>query len=192
MTRECRAAAVTRALVHAHSCARLRVPASLRSSVHRPRTTAAAPQPQPQPCSGFGEHAPEMLALYRVPSLFRYDLFAVLGYRRDDFRRGWIVVLAGCTEPCRHTAECASLSAHPFTVLPTPCPRPNRRWLVLGPARSGASWHVDPSATSAWNTLLAGVLLARCCFSSLLLARRWCLQHTVGRSATAAAPCCCS
>ena len=27
---------------------------------------------------------------------------------------------------------------------------------MVGPARSGASWHVDPSATSAWNTLLAG------------------------------------
>ncbi|KAL4448536.1 hypothetical protein ABPG75_005755 [Micractinium tetrahymenae] len=34
--------------------------------------------------------------------------------------------------------------------------REDYRWLVAGPARSGASWHVDPSATSAWNTLLSG------------------------------------
>lgn len=34
--------------------------------------------------------------------------------------------------------------------------RPPFRWLIIGPERSGASWHVDPSLTSAWNTLLSG------------------------------------
>lgn len=34
--------------------------------------------------------------------------------------------------------------------------RPSYRWLIIGPERSGASWHVDPALTSAWNTLLSG------------------------------------
>ncbi|KAG8503228.1 hypothetical protein CXB51_001046 [Gossypium anomalum] len=34
--------------------------------------------------------------------------------------------------------------------------RPPFRWLIIGPERSGASWHVDPALSSAWNTLLCG------------------------------------
>ncbi|KAF8976183.1 hypothetical protein BGZ46_008478 [Entomortierella lignicola] len=34
--------------------------------------------------------------------------------------------------------------------------RPSFRWILIGPQRTGAPWHVDPSGTSAWNTLLSG------------------------------------
>lgn len=34
--------------------------------------------------------------------------------------------------------------------------RPNSRWLIIGPARSGSTFHKDPNATSAWNAVLRG------------------------------------
>lgn len=37
-----------------------------------------------------------------------------------------------------------------------PAGRPDHRWLILGPARSGSSFHKDPNATSAWNGVVAG------------------------------------
>ncbi|KAK4954566.1 hypothetical protein LTR10_007999 [Elasticomyces elasticus] len=34
--------------------------------------------------------------------------------------------------------------------------RPDHRWLIVGPARSGSTFHKDPNATSAWNAVLKG------------------------------------
>lgn len=30
------------------------------------------------------------------------------------------------------------------------------RWLIIGPSRSGSSFHVDPNSTSAWNAVITG------------------------------------
>jgi hypothetical protein len=42
-----------------------------------------------------------------------------------------------------------------FSVLGTN--RPDDKWLILGPARSGSTYHKDPNATSAWNAVLYGM-----------------------------------
>ncbi|OAY82302.1 F-box protein [Ananas comosus] len=34
--------------------------------------------------------------------------------------------------------------------------RPDYRWVIIGPAGSGSSFHVDPNSTSAWNAVVSG------------------------------------
>lgn len=41
-----------------------------------------------------------------------------------------------------------------FTLLKDQ--RPDHRWLIIGPERSGSTFHKDPNATSAWNAVIRG------------------------------------
>jgi hypothetical protein len=41
-----------------------------------------------------------------------------------------------------------------FTVLGEH--RPDHAWMIMGPKRSGSTFHKDPNATSAWNAVLTG------------------------------------
>jgi hypothetical protein len=34
--------------------------------------------------------------------------------------------------------------------------RPDHRWIIMGPKRSGSTFHKDPNGTSAWNSIITG------------------------------------
>jgi hypothetical protein len=34
--------------------------------------------------------------------------------------------------------------------------RPDHKWLIIGPAKSGSSFHIDPNSTNAWNGVIRG------------------------------------
>ena len=43
-----------------------------------------------------------------------------------------------------------------FSLLESTGARPDYRWLLIGGARSGQAWHLDPNGTSAWSLTLRG------------------------------------
>lgn len=43
-----------------------------------------------------------------------------------------------------------------FTLFNERGCRPDYRWIIVGPTRSGSTFHKDPNATSAWNVNLTG------------------------------------
>ncbi|RLN65834.1 hypothetical protein BBJ28_00012399 [Nothophytophthora sp. Chile5] len=43
-----------------------------------------------------------------------------------------------------------------FFALLGPDKRPDYRWLIIGPKKSGSGFHIDPNATNAWNGVIRG------------------------------------
>lgn len=80
-----------------------------------------------------GCEAPGMGRGFEVPKVFSEDLFSVLGDKRPDFR--WLVS--------------STPSSDPGPSLTPACQ-------IVGPARSGSTWHQDPNHTSAWNAPITG------------------------------------
>ncbi|ODQ78717.1 hypothetical protein BABINDRAFT_172053 [Babjeviella inositovora NRRL Y-12698] len=79
----------------------------------------------------------ELIQEYRVPECFQYDLFTVFDEIDGDKANK---NLSDASETSTFALKC----------------RPDHAWLIVGPARSGSTFHKDPNHTSAWNTTLSG------------------------------------
>ena len=86
----------------------------------------------------FADTAPELADDYTVPDYFDDDLFDLLIPKHGS-------EYARSTDAGRRQDAKTSGS-----------PRPANRWLIIGPKRSGSTFHIDPNGTSAWNALVRG------------------------------------
>ena len=50
----------------------------------------------------------------------------------------------------------SSSRGHDLLSALGPRRRPDHRWLIMGPMRSGSAFHIDPNATHAWNAPVRG------------------------------------
>ncbi|ODV94127.1 hypothetical protein PACTADRAFT_76762 [Pachysolen tannophilus NRRL Y-2460] len=70
----------------------------------------------------------QLIKEYKVPDCFQDDLFKV--FDESSIKKSGKLELVEC--------------------------RPDHAWLIVGPKRSGSTFHKDPNHTSAWNTTLSG------------------------------------
>ncbi|GJP50296.1 hypothetical protein CLOM_g9430 [Closterium sp. NIES-68] len=105
----------------------------------------------------FGEKAPALVADYEVPEYFREDLFQVLEEGREGGEGGEGGEAGAGERSAGGTGqgeECGE--GEEGQGKESPSGRPDFRWLIMGPARSGSSWHIDPNSTCAWNAVITG------------------------------------
>lgn len=88
-----------------------------------------------------------------------WPLATYVSYMRDQFDESPLYLF--------DRSFVAKMSLSPGSYIPPSCfgsdlftclgaERPDNRWLIIGPARSGSTFHKDPNATSAWNAVLTG------------------------------------
>lgn len=105
----------------------------------------------------FSKIAPDLLQDYEIPKYFR-------GTTRCSTAAEPVVSTPAQIKPSNAPVvlNTASLS-NPELVYETDLfkllgeqARPDYRWLVAGPARSGSLFHIDPNNTNAWNLCIRG------------------------------------
>ncbi|ETK92033.1 hypothetical protein, variant 1 [Phytophthora nicotianae CJ01A1] len=95
----------------------------------------------------FGEKVPAMLEDYNVQDLkvFKEDFLSVVAERKEEPAKAVKLEAGG-----KKVRKDKKKKRAPGST------RPDFRWIVIGPQRTGAPWHQDPARTSAWNSLVKG------------------------------------
>ena len=103
---------------------------------------------------GGGESREEASGL--LPDTSPYYLFdSEIAVGEPDAASGWRVPELLCRVPGEGKSVADEYTrADLFSLFGEL--RPDYRWLIAGPARSGSGWHKDPNMTSAWNAVMQG------------------------------------
>jgi hypothetical protein len=94
----------------------------------------------------FGEKDSRLLSDYTPPSYWSEDFFDVL---QDISRPSLTVDVCSATTGTHDVSEISGAGAGGSV-------RPPFRWWLVGPPRSGSTFHKDPLLTSAWNACIHG------------------------------------
>ena len=109
-------------------------------------TSACAPLPAQFTMESYfryASNASEEMPLY----LFDRDFDKLAPQLMEDYR-------PALKKSCPYFDDESSHGHDLFSLLGTR--RPDYRWLIIGPKRSGSAFHIDPNCTHAWNAPLSG------------------------------------
>ncbi|KAL4130174.1 hypothetical protein PRIC2_006180 [Phytophthora ramorum] len=106
----------------------------------------------------FGEKMPAMLDDYDPEDLkvFKEDFLSVITNPEKEEEQEGIDVKKAPTKGVKLEAGGKKVRKDKKKKLSAGSTRPDFRWIVIGPQRTGAPWHQDPARTSAWNSLIKG------------------------------------
>ncbi len=102
----------------------------------------------------FAMKGPDLVSDYDVPIYFANDLFSLLS--KHSFTEEMAKVSNGSSrdKQTTRTTVASDTINKPITIQDVH--RPDYRWLIIGPKKSGSVFHKDPNATSAWNACIRG------------------------------------